>query len=367
MLVLKTEFEFIVNNYKEFYDNQKTKHNRVLDKEMKEVITQRLPQKIQKKLKLDENIYYVTGSFGMGNYTETPWISIFEKDITVGAQKGFYIVFLFRKDMTGFYLSLNQGVTYLEEKFKGNKPKNKIREVVEKLRNEITLPTDVFPNLDIDLKSNTKNAQNYAAANICSKYYSSNNLPQEEVFIEDIATLLEPLKEIKKLIGLRELDDVIDDLLYKENIDDLKHQEDMLYSKPAKTERKPKEPPYKKGYKTFSWQRDGSIAKEAIVLANYTCEIDAAHTTFISSVTGENYVEAHHLIPINQQMNFEYSLDVPGNIVALCPNCHREIHHANKESKSELIRYLLKLKKLELNEFGLSISLNELLKSYGIV
>src|SRR5699024_299738 len=150
VLVLKTEFEFIVNNYKEFYDNQKTKHNRVLDKEMKEVITQRLPQKIQKKLDLDENIYYVTGSFGMGNYTETPWISIFEKDITVGAQKGFYIVFLFRKDMTGFYLSLNQGVTYLEEKFKGNKPKNKIREVVEKLRNEITLPTDVFPNLDTE-------------------------------------------------------------------------------------------------------------------------------------------------------------------------------------------------------------------------
>ncbi|MFD2133777.1 hypothetical protein ACFSKI_21425 [Pseudogracilibacillus auburnensis] len=62
-------FLFILENYKEFY--KKSNNNVALDSEMKKVITKTLPDKI------------------------------------------------FKKDMSGFYLSLNQETSYLQKKIKG--------------------------------------------------------------------------------------------------------------------------------------------------------------------------------------------------------------------------------------------------------
>jgi predicted HNH restriction endonuclease len=37
---------------------------------------------------------------------------------------------------------------------------------------------------------------------------------------------------------------------------------------------------------------------------------------------GQVYLETHHVIPLAER-----GLDIPGNVVALCPNHHREAHH----------------------------------------
>ena len=37
-----------------------------------------------------------------------------DKNITQSTQYGLYMVYLFKRDMTGFYLSLNQGITFFE-------------------------------------------------------------------------------------------------------------------------------------------------------------------------------------------------------------------------------------------------------------
>ncbi|MFO8174155.1 MAG: DUF3578 domain-containing protein, partial [Longimicrobiales bacterium] len=50
--------------------------------------------------------YLVTGSVGQGNKTNFPWVCTFNKNITTTAQKGIYLGYLFRKDMSGFYLTL---------------------------------------------------------------------------------------------------------------------------------------------------------------------------------------------------------------------------------------------------------------------
>ncbi len=58
------------------------------------------------------------GSAGAGNWSATPWIAILDILITDTPQSGYYPVFLFRDDMSGFYLSLNQGVTDIRLKYK---------------------------------------------------------------------------------------------------------------------------------------------------------------------------------------------------------------------------------------------------------
>ena len=47
-------------------------------------------------------------------------------------------------------------------------------------------------------------------------------------------------------------------------------------------------------------------------------------------------MEAHHLIPLRMQHDFENSLDVVGNIVSICPNCHRLIHYGRDKDKKVL-------------------------------
>ena len=71
---------------------------------------------------------------------------------------------------------------------------------------------------------------------------------------------------------------------------------------------------------------------------NYSCQIDYSHKTFISISSGHQYMEGHHIIPLSQQVDFEYSLDCYPNIIVLCPNCHRFMHYGlEKEKREELI------------------------------
>lgn len=47
------------------------------------------------------------------------------------------------------------------------------------------------------------------------------------------------------------------------------------------------------------------------------CGLPAPFTTH----EGEPFLEIHHIVPLA-----DGGTDTPGNVVALCPNCHRRIH-----------------------------------------
>lgn len=88
---------------------------------------------------------------------------------------------------------------------------------------------------------------------------------------------------------------------------------------------------------TNSYKRDAKTGFLALKLANFQCELNKEHKTFISNSTSENYVEAHHIIPMKYYDDFEKSIDNEANIVALCPNCHRQLHYGKFEDKKELL------------------------------
>src|SRR5699024_5686491 len=115
------------------------------------------------------------------------------------------------------------------------------------------------------------------------------------------------------------------------------------------------------------YPRDVKQAAIALTLANHTCEYDQDLPTFISKSSGKTYVEAHHLIPVKYYEDFEYSIDVPENIVALNPMTHRQIHHGNDEDKLSIIETLLNKRSEKLKEVGLEVTLSELKRMYGII
>lgn len=113
-----------------------------------------------------------------------------------------------------------------------------------------------------------------------------------------------------------------------------------------------------------STRRDPVKAANARVAANYLCEHNHEHTTFTNKATNHNYVEAHHLIPMQLQGRFFYSLDIEANIVALCPVCHRMIHHATNKEKKDIITQLYNERIERLKKCNIYIELNDLLNFY---
>ena len=81
------------------------------------LIVQDLPQLIESNSKNRAINYKYEGSISTGNMAKIPWVCIFDTDITESATTGYYIVFLFKEDMSCVYLSLNQGFTHFKDKY----------------------------------------------------------------------------------------------------------------------------------------------------------------------------------------------------------------------------------------------------------
>lgn len=120
--------------------------------------------------------------------------------------------------------------------------------------------------------------------------------------------------------------------------------------------------PFKRG-NTIRYKTNARIAKTALHLANYTCEINPEHTTFISKL-GKPYMEAHHLIPMAYQKDFTINIDRIENIVSICPICHSAIHLGDMSTRLELLKKLFDKKEENLKKSGLNITFGELFSKY---
>lgn len=131
--------------------------------------------------------YLIKASIGAGQKSEIPWLCIFNRNITTSATQGIYICYLFKSDMSGFYLVLGQGITTFSELYGINKYKN-IKKVAEYFRNLIN--NNKFDRDPINLNGIKELAKGYEAGTIISKYYDKYNYSEEEL-ISDLIDLKE--------------------------------------------------------------------------------------------------------------------------------------------------------------------------------
>lgn len=110
------------------------------------------------------------------------------------------------------------------------------------------------------------------------------------------------------------------------------------------------------------YPRNAQVVFNALHDANHLCELNCKAALFLRKNSQENYTEAHHLIPLCYQNDFEYSLDVEANVVSLCPNCHRHLHYG--DDITELLRTLYESRKDRLTNCGINISFAQLLLMY---
>ena len=130
------------------------------------------------------NLYFIKGGVGQfGNFAEIPWLGIFDKEITNGAQKGYYLVYLFNKDKTGVYLSLNQGWTSYNSRYGADVNKKAVentKTLKEELKSIMELPENFsFEGIELDAMSDM--GRGYELTHICGKFYPTDKMPNDNI------------------------------------------------------------------------------------------------------------------------------------------------------------------------------------------
>lgn len=126
----------------------------------------------------------------------------------------------------------------------------------------------------------------------------------------------------------------------------------------------PPEAKYKDGVRFFL--RNEKAKKIAVMQSGDVCALPTCKHQLFKTKTGRVYLEAHHLIPISVCGDFSVNIDVPENIVCLCPSCHREIHHGSNSEQMVIELYEERKEALEKKNIKLRDGLKQLLSYYGI-
>ncbi|MER7420666.1 DUF3578 domain-containing protein [Micromonospora peucetia] len=130
-----------------------------------------------------------------------PWIAILDPEVTTTAQEGLYVVYLFRKDLSRIYLSMNQGATQHHRNAQKQDLKGVAcdRAALAALREESTLlrkhlSDEVLAGLieTIQLGAPAKYflPSGYEEGNIAAIEYDPTQLPDEETLQADLARFL---------------------------------------------------------------------------------------------------------------------------------------------------------------------------------
>lgn len=110
------------------------------------------------------------------------------------------------------------------------------------------------------------------------------------------------------------------------------------------------------------WRRSTVLRNQVLAAANYRCEINGSHETFIAEKTGKPYMESHHAIPMRLQPSFTNSLDIYANIICLCPICHRRVHYGVCSERTVMIQQIYHSRAARLAKSGIRLSQDEFIE-----
>ena len=133
----------------------------------------------------------VKWSAGQGNWARVPWIALLDERETTSTQRGVYGVFLLRQDMSGVYLTWNQGVTKLKKLHGTPEARRILRDRARKLAG--LLPDDrrgLTTDDGIDLRSDGGLGQDYEHSTIAYRLYEAGNVPDDREIAADLEVAL---------------------------------------------------------------------------------------------------------------------------------------------------------------------------------
>ena len=134
----------------------------------------------------------VKWSAGQGHWARIPWLALLDSRETATTQQGVYCILLFRQDLSGVYLTFNQGVTKPREESGKVLAHATLRRRAEDLREFCDdLPERGFQLDDlIDLRTEPGLGKDYEVSTVAYKLYEASEVPDDSTISEDLDALL---------------------------------------------------------------------------------------------------------------------------------------------------------------------------------
>jgi len=131
-------------------------------------------------------------SMGQGNWAKVPWIAFLDGRETGTTQDGVYCCFLFRQDMSGVYLTYNQGVTKLQQREGRPRAHKILRSRATELRSQCQELQRLGFYLDdqIDLRADRGLGADYEHSTIAYKFYPAGEVPPDSQILQDVEAVL---------------------------------------------------------------------------------------------------------------------------------------------------------------------------------
>lgn len=290
--MIRTALLEVLNNY--IFQKSKTyAHNTLASN-----IRHKYPAIIRDQMHLG-NRYLVQGSCGSGQWADCPWIAIMDTTLTTTVQKEYYIVFLFKTDMSGVYLSLHQGVTTIRENYHQD-ALEVLRNKSQDFRSKILNPSRYHYDINLNSSSKSDLSKFYEAANIIACYYELHNFPSEEHIHQDLLQFIE----------------MYQNLVYGDTSINLETGDEA----PSSVEEHKK--------LSFHKRIDRNIQVTKKVKQRKGCRCEACGLCFVEMYgsIGRNFIEVHHRVPISKLDEHKTEIDIDSGFAVLCSNCHRMIH-----------------------------------------
>lgn len=190
-------FKKLITEYADKYAEVKATKDR--KHPFRDLISSSIPFNLMALPKVDTQIYSIDGSYGIGSWTEVPYILVRNKYVSSSASSGVYIVYLLNKDEKVLYLAFEQSAngiketlddqidkTHFSQSRKGNaKVNEKLKEKCAELRKQIGT-TEFFADDNINTG---KASYDYGA--IYYAKYTLEDLPDNEQLTHDLYRFME--------------------------------------------------------------------------------------------------------------------------------------------------------------------------------
>lgn len=200
---LRRQFELIMDNYLDVEGNADAKG--VVTRCFKTIIAilrRHLSQRGNSNLELDYGM-------GIGRMAKVPWITVRDKRISKSTRQGVYCVYLFKADMSGVCLTVNQGVGLGVDKGPSRKDLETLQARAIELRPSFATLQSAGFSLDnyLDLKDPRGTGRSYEMSAIAYKCYEGISMPEDKQLVLDLQSALTPYEAFaERVLNLRQED-----------------------------------------------------------------------------------------------------------------------------------------------------------------
>lgn len=153
----------------------------------------------------------VKWSVGKGSWARVPWLALVDSRETNSTQNGVFPVYLFREDLAGVYLTLNQGIGVLKEKHGTPESRRILRDrAAQLLRDSLSLRALGQIGFSLDNKIHLYNdrgpEKDYEASVVAYKFYRRDEIPSDAELLYDLEQLLRAYDEYLEQQPFREVE-----------------------------------------------------------------------------------------------------------------------------------------------------------------